>query len=803
MNVMNRKLFANRDARRKLASMGGIVTSSPELINTVQSFRRGGRTITFGNTKVVFFDDGEMYAELEDGRRVKLEGTLKAEVKELLRQRNERLMDEVEKAGATAKGPGVFADTLGDIGSETISPEVRQEVDKQSQVLDVLRRGKGIRRAVIETGLNFFDVVDIAAGALSLGFNEILSLGTEGLATALNAAGFEGASRTAAEQAGELREAGRDFFFKEGDFNVFDGSTYPKVVGIPGEILEKRADEREIIKQTSDVAPGVGPVKGALTTPEQRAEIAAQSDAAIKRASPETLRDTGESVGFTGRTDLLSATPKSGVMSSLGGSEVLFDLLQGRDTVPDKTASVDFEGGDRIAPPVRTMSGYGDSGIMSQAPGISVPNVDIGEAGLENARQQADLRKFIATENPEFYNPLAKEMGQRAREYYDTDTFTPPELIYSGDVRDILKREEAFPEEIQAASDRLAKEAAADEEAKIKQQFGGEDAEAQAQRDAEIAEQQAMLDDDDATLNPSQKIVKEFQRQVDVRKKERADRKKVEEDQGFYTEEDEKIPVKDPEFQELLKGPSEQEEDSEKVIEKLDKAVDKENKKTGGGSPANAGAKVFLDAAGVDSSNMTLKEKVTSMKEIYTDLLGYDDEEESELFWLNMAQIGFLVASGQDPNALANIAAGFAQGASKFAEDKRDKKARDDKMTLAAFSEVMADERAKTKFGYDKALAEIRASGSSSYSTVDRMFKSVLDNSLAAYKTQVEDGTITNEQAVDKAMKDASTAFPDSQFANTTKLPPEETVDVIQNGEKITVPVSKIPTQNKVLTKEG
>ena len=65
MNVMNRKLFANRDARRKLASMGGIVTSSPELITSVQSFRRGGRTISFGNTKLLLFDDGEMYADLQ------------------------------------------------------------------------------------------------------------------------------------------------------------------------------------------------------------------------------------------------------------------------------------------------------------------------------------------------------------------------------------------------------------------------------------------------------------------------------------------------------------------------------------------------------------------------------------------------------------------------------------------------------------------------------------------------------------------------------------------------------------------
>jgi len=273
------------------------------------------------------------------------------------------------------------------------------------------------------------------------------------------------------------------------------------------------------------------------------------------------------------------------------------------------------------------------------------------------------------------------------------------------------------------------------------------------------------------------------------------EKKKLEKDFGTETED---IP-----FSDIPGFTGDKEKDSEAVIKDLGKAVDKENKKTGGGSPANAGANVFLDAAGVDSSNMTLKEKVTSMKEIYTELLGYDDEDESELFWLNMAQIGFLVASGQDPNALANIAAGFAQGASKFAEDKRDKKARDDKITLAAFGEVMADERATTKFGRDLQLAKIRASGSSSYSTVDRMFKSVLDNSLAAYKTQVEDGTITNEQAVAKAMADASTAFPDSQFANTTKLPPEETVQVMQDGVLKTVPISQLPTQKKVLNKEG
>ena len=41
MNVENRKLFRNKDARSRLASMGGIMGSSPELLGTVQKFSNG------------------------------------------------------------------------------------------------------------------------------------------------------------------------------------------------------------------------------------------------------------------------------------------------------------------------------------------------------------------------------------------------------------------------------------------------------------------------------------------------------------------------------------------------------------------------------------------------------------------------------------------------------------------------------------------------------------------------------------------------------------------------------------------
>ena len=266
------------------------------------------------------------------------------------------------------------------------------------------------------------------------------------------------------------------------------------------------------------------------------------------------------------------------------------------------------------------------------------------------------------------------------------------------------------------------------------------------------------------------------------------EKKKLEKDFGTETED---IP-----FSDIPGFTGDKEKDSETVVKDLGKAVDEENKKEGGGSPANAGANVFLDAAGVDSSNMTLKEKVTSMKEIYTELLGYDDEDESELFWLNMAQIGFLVASGQDPNALANIAAGFAQGAGKFAEDKRDKKARDDKITLAAFGEVMADERATTKFGRDMQIAAIRAA-KSGVGTQEPFVDAVRVLAQKGLDSGMYETIEESLAAADAALRPYYTS------TTATGDQAEETVQVVQDGQTITVKKSELPTQKKVLTKEG
>lgn len=92
------------------------------------------------------------------------------------------------------------------------------------------------------------------------------------------------------------------------------------------------------------------------------------------------------------------------------------------------------------------------------------------------------------------------DVNRRAIDFLKSDTSTPREEVYSdylgGDPRAIARYQEESPETIQAISDRLAKEATADEETKIAQQFGDADAEAQAQRDAEIAAQAAMVEEE-------------------------------------------------------------------------------------------------------------------------------------------------------------------------------------------------------------------------------------------------------------------------------------------------------------------
>ena len=136
-------------------------------------------------------------------------------------------------------------------------------------------------------------------------------------------------------------------------------------------------------------------------------------------------------------------------------------------------------------------------------------------------------------------------------------------------------------------------------------------------------------------------------------------------------------------------------------------------KKPGDANTATADA--LLTSGGIDTSNMSVKDQTVAMKKMLTDLMGQTDADEKEQFWMNMAMVGFGIASGESSDAMKNIADGLLAGTAQISKNTTDKKARDDKFTLTAFGEVLADKRAREKFGQDKILAGIRSSSTSEY----------------------------------------------------------------------------------------
>jgi len=124
---------------------------------------------------------------------------------------------------------------------------------------------------------------------------------------------------------------------------------------------------------------------------------------------------------------------------------------------------------------------YGGRGMVN----VSTP-VDMLDAFNEGEIYQSDPRTqevrddILRGINDRYYNSTptsrdparqaAIDVNRRAIDFVNSDTYTPPSEIYSdylgGDARAIARYQEESPETIQAISDRLATEAAADEAAK-------------------------------------------------------------------------------------------------------------------------------------------------------------------------------------------------------------------------------------------------------------------------------------------------------------------------------------------------
>jgi len=125
---------------------------------------------------------------------------------------------------------------------------------------------------------------------------------------------------------------------------------------------------------------------------------------------------------------------------------------------------------------------------------------------------------------------------------------------------------------------------------------------------------------------------------------------------------------------------------------------------------------LFSGIAGKDVS-MSSKDSVKAYERLFSEMLGMDDKDAEKEMWHNMAMIGFAIAAGESPSALQNIANGMLAGTKMMKEDRATKQKREDAVKTMAIERAFKMEDDAAKFKRDLALARVRGSGTDKYTT--------------------------------------------------------------------------------------
>ena len=129
-------------------------------------------------------------------------------------------------------------------------------------------------------------------------------------------------------------------------------------------------------------------------------------------------------------------------------------------------------------------------------------------------------------------------------------------------------------------------------------------------------------------------------------------------------------------------------------------AVIEDLKKGGTGSDAIIGGITGTN------QNFTPKESVKAYQAIFKEMMGIDDEDKEKEKYHQMAMIGFAVAAGKSDNALENVAVGLLEGTKLARKDRKDKKTLMSKVNMAAFDAARQDTRDAAKYTQQLDLAD-------------------------------------------------------------------------------------------------
>ena len=301
--------------------------------------------------------------------------------------------------------------------------------------------------------------------------------------------------------------------------------------------------------------------------------------------------------------------------------------------------------------------------------GLDVPQ---GNVGVGGKAKEDIIKSLLAGENPfetgvplELQADAAADLNKRAREFYNTNTYMPPEMIYSGDPREIAKMQGASDEEIQSISDLLAKQAAADEAAKEQGFFTEQDDAAQSVFDEAIAAQEAMLEAENEPKTASDKIIKAFQDQYKRIKNNKASK--------AFDAEDVAVGSEPPDF--------------EKIAEETKKKQAKDRQEA-----IETSAQNILDQIQT-SQDATQKQASAADMSLSEYIKGLDKDRESSK-WLAVARMG---AELMKPSA--TIGEGIGKAISVGAKDLQEGKKAYNKSKLTVLGLQARIDAAKAKSG--------------------------------------------------------------------------------------------------------
>jgi hypothetical protein len=89
----------------------------------------------------------------------------------------------------------------------------------------------------------------------------------------------------------------------------------------------------------------------------------------------------------------------------------------------------------------------------------------------------------------------------------------------------------------------------------------------------------------------------------------------------------------------------------------------------------------------------TVSGRVQQYEQLFQEMFGESDEDKTRERYMNLAMIGFAIASGEDPSALKNIATGLLQGTAQMREDAAVRRQREDRIKELAVAAGLEDER--------------------------------------------------------------------------------------------------------------